>query len=235
MLYILIIEIKQTNQPNERGIVMSDIAYRFFKEDKVPVGDGSVEDSILFFIDNYNEFLIMYRVMQAQLAETKKKQEMAHQQLQELRDRLDTMAKKKQELTEAQKIEYDARKEYLIKIREESDVVYYKGEPMETDKVANLLLKYEGMFTILERIDRNCRIGIASKGKKALSFILKPLQSCMKSFIKDTKDGEMKQGLKDIEDIVKNLPTDLEETIMSKVDVNLELHIPKQKEFVWEK
>ena len=213
---------------------MSDIAYRFFKEDKVNIGDGSVEDSILFFIDNYNDFLIMYRVMKAQLAETKKKQELAHQKLQEIRDRLDKMAKKKQELTEAQKIEIDARKEYLTRIREESDVVYYKGEPMETDKVALLLIKYEGLFNLLERIDRNCRVGIATKGKKALTFILKPLQSCMKSFIKGTKNGEMKEAMKDVESMVKDLPNDLEEVIMSKVDINLELHIPKQKEFVWE-
>jgi hypothetical protein len=213
---------------------MSDIAHRFFKDQTSQVGDGSIEDSLLFFIENYNDFLMMYRVMDKQVKKTKEKQELAHKQLQELRDRLAKMKKKKQSLTEAQKIEIDARKEYLTKIREEKDVVYYNGEPIPPDKVTKILIKYRPLFVLFERADKNFRNVIAVNGQKLLSFALKPFIKMIKSHISCIKDSEIKEAFKDMASLVGDIPNDFEETIRSKIEIDLDMHIPRQKQFNWE-
>ena len=205
---------------------MNDFAKKFYGSNDIP--NGSFESNLSFFIDHYGEFLEMYRVMMAQVEANRVKKEEAHKQLQELRDRLEQMAKSKQDLTEAQKLEIDARKEYLTKMRESTDVIYYNGQPMETDRVARLLVRYQKVFKYIEQVDTSIR--------RRMVAIMKPVAKVIGKSISEgasacKKDFEI---IEDLKDFGTDFPKVVEGLLMRKTKVDLSMHVPKQENFVWE-
>jgi len=208
--------------------VTMGIAYEFFKEQ--PQQISSIEDQILFFIDHYNDFLTFYRVMMVQHKETKKKKENAHKELQAFRVEIEQQQKANKVFTEADKLHIKEKTEYLEALREEDDTIYYCGKPMEFNEVTTLLLKYQKLFKYLESADRAGRTKIASCLKSGSATLLWPLKTLLKSRIKHTGKGKKRNVLRELKIIVVSIPSNIERRVLGKMDININEHLPKQKE-----
>jgi len=204
------------------------IAYEFFKEQ--PQQISSIEDQILFFIDHYNDFLTFYRVMMVQHKETKKKKENAHKDLQAFRVEIEQQQKAKKVFTEADKLHIKEKTEYLEALREEDDTIYYCGKPMEFNEVTTLLLKYQKLFKYLESADRAGRTKVASCLKSGSTTLLWPLKTLLKSRISHAGKGKKRDILREVKTLVESIPSNLEKRVLGKMDVNINEHLPKQKE-----
>lgn len=197
-------------------------AHEFLKPDKPFEKD--MEESIIFIIDNYEEIIKIYRVMQAQNKETKEKKEKAHEDLHSLYEKIEKLKIEKPHLSEQEKITITETKEYLSNLREENDVVYYNGKPLDVDQMTYLMLKHQRIFSVLEQADRKLRKHAASILKGGTKAFLYPLSYFLRLSIKQTKKGDFKDLLKIFKQNIDNIPNVVKDKVLDGLDVDLSFH-----------
>lgn len=203
------------------------IAYEFFKDESAFT--KGMEDSIIFFIENYGEFLHFYRVMVVQHQMTKEKKEHAHKKLQALRRKVEKLKKQKRELNDAEKLDIEEKTAYFTALREEDDMIYYNGEPMEYNDVTTIILRYQKLFKRIESIDRISRTKSAPILKKAADIVMWPLSKMLDLTIDQTVDDRVLTTLKDVDELVKDFPSLIERSIMNSMDIDVNKHLPPNK------
>jgi len=204
-----------------------NVAYEFFKKDEPST--GNFEDTLIFFVDHYDDFLTMWRVMQVQHQATKEKKKQAHQELSDLRDKIEELKASKHKFTEQEKIEFEERKEYFTNLREENDIIYYEGNPMDFNQVTNILLKYQKFFELIEQLDRKGRTKLATGFRVGSNIGLWPVRKMLTLTI-NCERGEIKKFLKSTKKYVDNIPLSFEKKILSKMEIDITQHKPKEKE-----
>ena len=167
----------------------------------------------------------IYRVMQAQNEKTKMKKEDAHNNLTDLRKK----SSKAHGLTDSEKIHIDEQREYLSKLREEDDIIYYNGKPIEMNEAVALVLKYQKLLKVIERSDKSVRKYLSSIASCASSLFLFPLRKSLKVRIQQTDNKKTKKTLSKSLKFINSIPDSIKETILNSADVNLNVHIPKEK------
>ena len=202
------------------------VAHDFLK-DEHPFSKKS-EEALVFFIDNYSELMRIYRVVKTQNEETRAKKNKAHEDLQKLRDRVEALKTSKKKLNEQEKIEIAEKEEYLVKLREENDVIYYRGVPLTYDELSHLVITYQKVFDKLEIVDRKVRTKIASSCKNTSKILLHPFDRMLKFSIRHSKKGLIKDLLKETKKIIRDIPVTIEEVIMSDMNVDLSKHKPSK-------
>ena len=198
-------------------------SYEFNKPEKFRF--NNTEDSIKFLIDNYGSLIQIFRVMQAQMEETKIKKEKANEELQNLRDKLEKISKNKIQLSEQERQYIEELREFYTKIREEDDIIYFNGSPLTLDEATVILIKYQEVFKLFEFVDRKARIQVAKMAKSTSKTILNPIHRILKKSSKGKKT-RLKSALKFASKVVENFPGCLEEEILNKTKVNLDDHRP---------
>jgi hypothetical protein len=201
-------------------------AYSFLNEQE-SFDFYSKEDMINFIIDHYFELMSIYRVMKKQNIETKKKQEDAHQALQSIRKKEETL--NGEELTEAEKLQLKETKEYLSHLREENDIHHYNHEELEMNHLTMLIVNHPVLMIILERFDSILRNKIANISPIIIKPILMPIAWLTRKSIKYTPEENEKslEILNKIDNIVSDAPDDIRDIILESMEVNLEDHLPK--------
>lgn len=203
------------------------IVYEFFKED---VSTQSLEDHVLFFIDYYEDFLEFYRIITIQHQRTKAKKERAHVKLSELRESVQLAKKKKKKFTEAEKLSIQERTELLEAIREEDDIIYYQGKPMDLNEVTQRLIKYQKIFKCVEEIDTGCRIKASSVFKRVCQIVMWPLSKMLTLTIDHTLNETVLDALSEVETLLDTIPTRVEKRILRPIDVDINSHLPTEKQ-----
>jgi len=199
------------------------IAHEFFKDDSTFM--NSIEDQIIFFIENYEEYLKTYRVAKCQVDESSKKNKLAHEELQKLRQKTEEIKKSKRQLSDQEKLALREAKAYLSNLREEGDIIYYKGKELPLDQITMTIIKYQNLFSILEKIDRKGRTKMASCVKKGSCTMLNPLKRILSWRIKKSPKSTKLKLLK-VKNILNNIPKNLEKSILNTMEVDLDKHLP---------
>ena len=201
-----------------------NVAYEFFKDEEPNIGNDSF---IIFFIENYNDFMYFYRVINIQCERTKAKQEKAHKALQRLRDHVEKLQKQKHRFTESEREEILQKTEYYEAIREQPDVIYFNGEPMEHNYVSHIILKYKWAFKSLEKIDRKGRSKLATLIGGGSKYALWPLRKMLKLTMKNGRCSDtVYETINDLHDFVDEVPDKIKKKCRSKIDVDIHSHIP---------
>jgi hypothetical protein len=134
------------------------------------------EEAIGLILENYFSIMKVYRVIQTQTTETKKKKLNAQKELNKLRKIENSINPKS--LSPMERKELKFKKEYYTKIREEEDVIYFEGKAL-TDKDLYIILikRYKYLFALLESGDRKVREKIAKILKTQVDDRIKKLRN----------------------------------------------------------
>ena len=203
------------------------IASEFLKGEEPVIGD--VEDNILFIIDNYGFLLELYRVMQAQEEETKKKKEEAHSELEALRDREEQITKSGKKLNKQERMELEERKKYLMDLREEDDDIYFHGEKLAYTQYTRLILKHQKIFKMIDELDRAGRSKFAVIAQITSTLFLWPTSKMLSITIEQTKNKKVLDLLESSKIVLDGAPQTIKEKIMANMEVDLKKHKPKKK------
>jgi len=136
---------------------------------------GSITKQLDFISLNYSEMIKTIRIIEAQTQETYDKKLNAHNELQKLRDVLDSAKAKKLKLPKQQLMDLEARMDELEKIREENDLIYLDGKPLRYDEVVALIEKYKLFMKPLNKIDNAIRLPIANFVNSGLTILFTPI------------------------------------------------------------
>lgn len=136
---------------------------------------GPITKQLDFIAANYNEFIKTIRIIEKQTKETYEKKLNAHNELQQLRDVLESAKAKKLKLPKQQLMDLEARMDELEKIREENDLIYLDGKPLRYDEVVALIEKYKLFMKPLNKLDNAIRIPIGNVINTGLNILFKPI------------------------------------------------------------
>lgn len=203
---------------------MALISTEFFKDDSPTVTGW--EDTLLFLIDHYAEIMSRFRVIQEFHNFTSDKQKKAHEELQKLRADLQGKILS----NEADKLSVQEKQEYLSKIREEPEVVYYHGKPMDKDLISKMILKHQKYLKSLEKADRYGRQKVSKILSFGTSVALFPLRFMLGKTIDQTEKGKVLDILNLILETIEDIPDSIEDKIMMPMTVNIDDHKPQDVE-----
>jgi len=186
------------------------IGHEFFKEEKF---SGNLAENLNFMIDHYYEAIKIYRVMKMQTEINNKKKTDAHEALQELREREETIRKSRTKISEVEKLELAEKKELFKKQREDEVNLYYKGNKLYYDRLTHSIIKCE---KVLRHVI--CKVGSSAS--------LWPLKKMCNITSKQTDSEKSKKLLNKTEQILENLPEAIKNRITR--EINLKDHLPEE-------
>lgn len=201
-----------------------DIAQEFYKNDNdVKVG---IEDSLLFFIDYYGEFMKKWRVMSEQHKNGRSRREEAHNELQLLRTEIEHLKATQHEFTDVERVELEEKTTYWVEVREAPVVIYWEGIPMKEERIEAILIKYQPFFKMLESADEKARSKFSKGAKFCTKMATWPVRKMFQYMLEQYEEGEIKDLLSSGSEIANDLPNVIEKKILKTMEVDLDYHIP---------
>jgi len=161
------------------------------------INTGDKFSQLEFIARNYNHILKIYRIICKQEKETYEKKLAAHNELQELRNKIDLFRQKKIKLLKQELLDHEARIAYLEELREEEDLIYMNGKPLNYDEVIVIIEKWQCFLNPLEKADRSIRESTSKVIDRSLKIILAPIALVGGKKLKGILDGIRKEIVED--------------------------------------
>jgi len=199
------------------------IGHEFFKEEKF---SGNLMENLNFMIDHYYEAIEIYRVMKMQTEINNKKKADAHEALQELREREETIRKSRTKISEVEKLELAEKTELFKKQREDEVNLYYRGNKLYYDQLTHSIIRCEKVLRHVDNVDHWGRNVFGSICKVGSSASLWPLKKMCNITSKQTDSEKSKKLLNKTEQILENLPEAIKNRITR--EINLKDHLPEE-------
>lgn len=200
---------------------MSQLTDEYFKQSNYSSMD--LESLLNFIVDHYFILMKKHRILEAQINETARKKEYAHEQLQRIRNLEVKIRKTGKVLTEQEKIELQECKYCWSSMREENDIVFYNGKEMELDQPAHVLLNHSILFSVIEKVDRKIRETLFN----SFSFIHRKITGLFTDANDQILDSsKLKPIIETIIEENNKVSKQLEEKFLLECDIDLSDHRP---------
>ena len=183
-----------------------DIANDFFRSSTTLPG-LSMEETINFFIDHYFEIISRYREMKRQNDDLLEQKKEAKKALDSLRKEKKQIRLSKRQLSHAEKVEI-AQRETLYKniIKSTEPAVDENGEPIEYDRITQIIMNHKRMFEKIDIMDEKSREGLGHIAKKGTSVATWPLRKMITEASIITDDPRVEEILEGALVIVDRIP-----------------------------
>ena len=176
--------------------------------------NGSLEDTINFFIDNYPTIVSRWRMMNKQNEVLQQRQLDAKKALDQLVKEKVRIKRNKIKLTERQKMELTEMEDfYKGVIRSTEIAVDRDGQPIEHDYVTYFIMKHQRFFKGIDKVDRKAREGIGIATEKGAKGFLWPLKKMLFETMANTENETLSELLEDGFNMIDSLPKDLRDEI----------------------
>ena len=193
---------------------MDQIARKFFQNESRLQLELGQDGLIGFLASNYIEILGTFRAIKKQNALTAEKKENAQSELEDLRNKQRAFKKLGAQIKDADWKELNAKMDYWKKIREEDDVVYYKGKPIRFNSYVEFIMKYPAVVEALDIIDGAARKPIGKGAGYASKIATWPLKKVvMFSVICMGVKGAGRDLAAGIYTLLESFPTFIEDKI----------------------
>ena len=136
---------------------MEEISRKFFEDDSLLALEMGPDGVVGFMVSNYPQILGTYRAIEKQNHLTAIKKENAQKELNALRQIHTTFVKKSSQVKDEDWRQLNEKMEYWKEVREEDDVVYYKGEPIRFNSYVEFIMKYTSIVEAVSVLDSAAR------------------------------------------------------------------------------
>jgi len=176
--------------------------------------NGSLEDTINFFIDNYPTVMSRWRMMN-------KQNDALHQRKLDAKKALDQLLKEKVRikrnkvnLSDAQKLELAEMENFYKEVLRSTEIAVDRdGEPIEHDYVTYFILKHQRFFNGIDKTDRKAREGIGIAAEKGATGFLWPLKKMLFETMVHTENNDVNELLETGFSMIDSLPKNLRDAI----------------------
>ena len=200
---------------------MEGIARKFFADDSMLQLEMGPDGKIGFLATNYIEILGIYRAISKQNHLTALKKENAQDELNALRLKQAQFQKKPKQIKDEDWKELNSKMEYWKGIREEKDIVYFRGKPVRRNSCVEFLMKYTSLVEALSILDAAARQPIGRGAEYLTRVATWPLKKVILFTVMCLgAKGASKDIGAAIYAIVDSLPYDIEDRI-ANVDPGL--------------